>query len=83
MSGKPSAPVCTENCFGCGECVEVCPTHAIRLNAENVIETDINRCIRCCACVKACPNGARVYDNPFAAFLHENFSARREPELFL
>ena len=83
MSGKPSAPVCTENCFGCGECVEVCPTHAIRLNAENVIETDINHCIRCCACVKACPNGARVYDNPFAAFLHENFSARREPELFL
>lgn len=83
MSGKPSAPVCTENCFGCGECVEVCPTHAIRLNAESVIETDISRCIRCCACVKACPNRARVYDNPFAAFLHANFSARREPEWFL
>ena len=83
MSGKPSAPVCTGNCFGCGECVDVCPTHAIYINKEGVIETDINRCIRCCACVKACPNGARIYDNPFAAFLHENFSARREPELFL
>ena len=84
ITGTPSAPVCNENCFVCGECVEVCPTHAIRISPDGTsIETDVNRCIRCCACVKVCPNGARVYDNPFAAFLHENFSARREPELFL
>lgn len=84
MAGKPSAPVCTGDCFVCGECVEVCPTHAIRISTDGSrIETDANRCIRCCACVKACPNGARRYDNPFAAFLHANFSARREPELFL
>lgn len=84
MAGKPSAPICTENCFVCGECIEVCPTHAIRLSADNsCIETDVNRCIRCCACVKACPNGARLYDNPFAAFLHANFSDRKEPEWFM
>lgn len=82
-AGQPACPVCTDQCFACGECVEVCPTHAIRLGADGRIETSAGSCIKCCACVKACPNGARVFDNPFAAFLHEHFSARREPELFL
>lgn len=83
-AGQPACPVCTENCFVCGECVEVCPTHAIRVSDDGSrIETDVNRCIKCCACVKACPNEARVFDNPFAAILHERFNVRREPELFL
>lgn len=83
-ASQPSAPICNEHCFVCGECVEVCPTHAIRIsNDGSHIETDIARCIRCCACVKACPNDARTYYSPFAAILHEKFSARREPELFL
>lgn len=84
QASKPSAPVCNELCFVCGECVDVCPTHAIRISDDGShIETDVTRCIRCCACVKACPNNARIYDNPFTAILHEKFSARREPELFL
>lgn len=84
QAGKPSCPVCTESCFACGECVDVCPTRAIRISADGChIETDIDRCIRCCACVKVCPNQARIYENPFAAILHEKCSARREPELFL
>ncbi len=82
-AGQPACPVCTEQCFACGECLEVCPTHAIRLSADGRIETSAGSCIKCCACVKACPNEARVFDNPFAAFLHEHFSTRREPELFL
>ena len=32
---------------------------------------------------KACPAGMRTYSTPFAAFLHEHCSARREPETFL
>ena len=83
MENKPSVPVCTEKCFSCGECIGVCPTHAISLNGHGTIETDINRCIHCCACVKLCPNDARIYETPFAAYLHEHFSQRREPELFL
>lgn len=79
----PAAPVCTENCFACGECIEVCPTHAIRLNNENEIETDKMQCIKCCACVKECPNGARVFDTPYTPMLHEKCATRREPELFL
>lgn len=83
-AGQPACPVCTENCFVCGECVEVCPTHAIRVSEDGSrIETDVNRCIKCCACVKVCPNEARIFDNPFAAILHERFNVPREPELFL
>lgn len=82
-AGKPACPVCTETCFVCGECVEVCPTHAISISKDgSQIETDINRCIKCCACVKECPNEARVFHTPFAAILHEKFNTRREPELF-
>ena len=83
QAGKPACPVCTETCFVCGECVEVCPTHAISISKDgSQIETDINRCIKCCACVKECPNEARVFHTPFAAILHEKFNTRREPELF-
>lgn len=83
QAGKPACPVCTEACFVCGECVEVCPTHAISISKDgSQIETDINRCIKCCACVKECPNEARVFHTLFAAILHEKFNTRREPELF-
>lgn len=83
QAGKPACPVCTEACFVCGECVEVCPTHAISISKDgSQIETDINRCIKCCACVKECPNETRVFHTPFAAILHEKFNTRREPELF-
>lgn len=80
---QPACPTCNENCFVCGECIEVCPTHAIHISDDKErIETEVDRCIKCCACVKACPNRARVFYSPFAAILHEKFSARREPELF-
>ena len=81
--GQPVSPISTDDCCGCGVCIDVCPTHAIQMNeAGDGVETDANLCIKCCACVKACPSEARVFDNPFAAFLFNNFSARREPELF-
>lgn len=83
-AAAPSAPVCTEQCFACGQCIEVCPTHAIHLGTDgSSIETDVEHCIRCCACVKECPNGARIYNTPFTAYLFENFSRRAEPEWFL
>lgn len=81
-ASAPVAPVCTEGCFACGECIEVCPTHAISLGAEGKIETEVAKCIKCCACVKECPNGARLFDTPYTAMLHQKCAARREPELF-
>lgn len=79
----PAAPVCTDECFACGECIELCPTHAIAVSDEGKIETEVGKCIKCCACVKECPNGARVFDTPYTPMLHAKCAARREPELFL
>lgn len=80
----PSVPLTTDGCPLCGECAAVCPTGAIVLDSSTMkVLTDPALCIRCCACVKACPAGMRTYSTPFAAFLHEHCSARREPETFL
>lgn len=79
----PQAPVCNEKCFGCGECIPVCPTAAISQDADGKIVTDVAKCIKCCACVKVCPNEARIFDTPYTAMLHANFSTPRQPEMFL
>lgn len=80
----PAVPVTADGCPLCGECAAVCPTGAIVLDSGSMkVLTDPSLCIRCCACVKACPAGMRTYSTPFAAFLHEHCSARREPETFL
>ena len=81
--GTPTCPISTEDCFACGECIDLCPTHAISLSDEGKIITDVNSCIRCCACVKGCPANARIYNTPYTARLFQNFSTRREPETFL
>ena len=80
----PAVPVTADGCPLCDECAAVCPTGAIVLDSGSMkVLTDPSLCIRCCACVKACPAGMRTYSTPFAAFLHEHCSARREPETFL
>ena len=79
----PAAPLCTEECFACGECIEVCPTHAIYLNEEGKIATEIAKCIKCCACVKACTKKARIYDTPFAALLSDCFKKQKLPQTIL
>ena len=44
--GAPACPTCTDGCFACGECIEVCPTHAIHFSEDqSSIETDIHKCI--------------------------------------
>lgn len=42
-------------CIGCGSCVEVCPTGALRKD----LSIDPNLCFHCNQCVEACPVSAR------------------------
>jgi len=44
-------------CTGCGRCLEVCPTGAIRL-VKGVAAIEASLCRECQACLEACPNGA-------------------------
>ena len=41
------------------ECVESCPTGAVRLTAEGLFTLDESECIACSVCVAACPYSAR------------------------
>lgn len=72
-----------ELCTGCGNCIDVCPTGVVFLTDAGLAVSDSAGCIKCCACLKFCPVGARRFDTPYTEKLFRNFSARREPELFL
>ncbi|NDV27803.1 4Fe-4S binding protein [Desulfovibrio sp. JC010] len=85
-SPKASAsPVSNGDCQLCGACERVCPTAAISVGA--MVETDPDKCIFCCACVKVCAFEARKLEVPrlleVSQWLADNFSARREPEIFI
>jgi len=87
--GMPSLPESPETleeiCTTCGTCADICPRSAITVN--DTVETNQNLCIKCCACVKGCPESARVMDVPrikgAAKWLNENYSLRKEPEVFI
>lgn len=78
----PQAPVTDDMCCGCGECVPLCPIQAIRIEGDRSV-TAIDLCTKCCACVKFCPVGARTFDTPYTAMLHQRCGTRREPECFV
>lgn len=48
--------VCPYSCLGLGDCVEVCPQNAIRIDkSRNVAVIDPEKCNGCGLCVKECP----------------------------
>ncbi len=48
---------------GCAECVEACPTDAIRIG--DGVQIDLGRCLFCTACMDACPEGAIQFSNDY------------------
>lgn len=54
---SPMMQVDEKRCTGCGRCLEVCPTGAIRL-VDGVAAIEASLCWGCQACPEACPNGA-------------------------
>lgn len=46
-----------EKCSGCGECKEVCPSEAIKIEGDKAI-VDKDLCTDCGACEGVCPTGA-------------------------
>lgn len=73
------------SCTRCGLCAASCPNGAITL-AETPVK-DVERCIFCCACIKNCPEHAVYIGAPAVQekrqWLHENYAARKEPEIYL
>lgn len=56
---KVKAPVCdTSRCSMCGECVKVCPTHAIELDDAGRFSVEPIYCLSCKACAAVCPEKA-------------------------
>lgn len=75
-----------DKCTGCGVCVPTCPDAAISLEEGSPVR-DVERCIFCCACIRACPEQALFIGAPAVQekrkWLHDNYTRRKEPELFL
>ncbi len=55
------AKVNTEECTGCGICVDECPSTAIELKNEKATVDD-GECTDCGTCMDACPNSAITVD---------------------
>jgi len=51
------AVVDSEECTGCGACVDACPVEAIKLD-DGIAVVDEDTCTECGLCEDACPVGA-------------------------
>jgi Ni,Fe-hydrogenase III small subunit/NAD-dependent dihydropyrimidine dehydrogenase PreA subunit len=61
---------------GCRECVEICPTDAVRVGNDGV-KLDLGRCLFCVECERACPHGAIHFTGDY------RLAARRRQDLVL
>ena len=53
------SPVITDKCTACGECENICPKDAVRVQGR-MAEVTYSKCIRCFCCHEVCPEDAIV-----------------------
>ena len=68
-------------CIGCGECVKVCPVHALELTDEGIC-TDSARCTLCGACARVCPTRAMEISGEEKSIAELMTMIEREQHLF-
>jgi uncharacterized protein (DUF362 family)/NAD-dependent dihydropyrimidine dehydrogenase PreA subunit len=51
------SPIITGRCNGCGDCEQICPKGAVRVDG-GVAKVDYSKCIRCYCCHEICPEDA-------------------------
>ena len=54
----------TEQCIGCGQCVQICPLDVLRLHEGAAVIAYPDDCMTCYLCEHTCPAGA-VFVHPF------------------
>jgi ferredoxin len=71
----------TSACIACGRCAVICPSGAIKMQAEKPV-WELKQCIHCLACINRCPVAAIEYGretrnkgryvNPNVVFIDEH-----------
>lgn len=52
----------TDQCIGCGRCLEVCPHQVFSLAGGKALIIDFDSCMECGACARNCPSEALFVD---------------------
>lgn len=48
----------SEQCSGCGTCVDVCPVGVFEIKDDKSVAANVDECLICNACETQCPNDA-------------------------
>ncbi len=66
-------------CNHCSDapCVDICPTEALFIREDGIVDFDNNRCIGCKACMQACPYDALYIDPDTNTAAKCNYCAHR------
>ncbi len=48
----------TEECIGCGECVDICPVDVYELQDQKSVAVNEEECVGCESCVEVCDEDA-------------------------